>query len=141
MSRHSSSFKPQAVDLFAEQKAANFGSPLWCNVHGNLQVPGLCHLCLSDIDRQTQAEMDRYTIHDTFEIAEIYMQRPQQISGMAMSVWFIEAHKRVNPKFAALDILMRSTNLLETKRMIVAYGFNKLSLDPLRQYNEFRSKS
>jgi hypothetical protein len=67
--------------------------------------------------------------HDTCEISAIYMQRPAHAMNISLGRWFMLAHKLQDSE------LLNAVSALEAKRVIVRKGYNRLSLQPLLNYN------
>ena len=76
-----------------------------------------------------QQDEGRRVIHDTCEIAFIYMQRHKHMAGMSLGQWFDNAHGLKD------EDLHWAVTTLEAKRIIVKKGYNRLSLEPLMHYN------
>ena len=68
-------------------------------------------------------------VFDTVYITDIYMKRPVCYQALTMAEWFAKAHGINNPTF------QRSAGSQATKFAIVDCGYNKLSLQPLIDFN------
>lgn len=68
--------------------------------------------------------------HDTFEITEIYLQRPQKLTQLKLSQWFCLAH--------GLNdwALQNAASLGDCKRQMIDKGYVFLSLEPLKEFNK-----
>lgn len=68
--------------------------------------------------------------HDTSEIMELYLVRPQWQAALSLGVWFCRAHK-----LADADLKLSASGQL-TKKLIWMRGYNQLKLDPLIAFNK-----
>jgi len=68
--------------------------------------------------------------HDTSEIMELYLVRPQWQASMSLGIWFCNAHK-----LADADLKLAASGQL-TKKLIWMRGYNQLKLEPLIAYNK-----
>lgn len=84
-------------------------------------------------DKSQQLELTP-TQHDTFEITEIYLQRPVSISSLALSKWFCLAHGLHDWN------LLQAASLGDCKRQMIDKKYTFLSLEPLRQFNALHAK-
>lgn len=70
---------------------------------------------------------------DTAEITQIYLQRPAKQAGLSLALWFCRAHGIEQTSGLPL---INCASAMETKLSIVGLGLNRLSLEPLREFNK-----
>jgi len=68
--------------------------------------------------------------HDTFEITEIYLQRPISLRDLKLSQWFCLAHGLQDWE------LQNAASLGDCKRQMLNKGYVFLSLEPLKKFNK-----
>jgi hypothetical protein len=73
-------------------------------------------------------------IHDTAEITEIYLQRPQSCLNQSLGIWFCNAHGLRDG-----DMKLSASSLL-TKKYLWMRGYTKFPLGPLLKYNARMAK-
>lgn len=73
------------------------------------------------------------TQHDTFEITEIYLQRPFNLRDLKLSQWFCLAHGLKDWE------LQNAASLGDCKRQMIDKGYVFLPLEPLKEYNNINS--
>jgi extradiol dioxygenase family protein len=86
-----------------------------------------------DYPRQVAAQLDRVVqeiVVDTAEITQEYLKRPGHLAVMTLGAWFNAAH-RLNDRELA-----NSAGSMATKLEILRKGYNKLPLQPLRDWND-----
>jgi hypothetical protein len=67
---------------------------------------------------------------DTCQIMQIYLQRPQKLATLPFCLWFSGAHKLQDEDFK------HCASQMDAKLQIVEKGYNRLSLEPLHQFNK-----
>lgn len=68
--------------------------------------------------------------YDTFEITEIYLQRPQKLTQLKLSQWFCLAHGLSD------WALQNAASLGDCKRQMIDKGYVFLRLEPLKEFNK-----
>lgn len=100
----------------------------------------LSHQVITDLLSTQQSEQSTSTsstlestlskpLVDTLYISEIYMQRPTSLAAMGFGDW-------CNQAWSLEDEVLKYCNTRSAKTLIVQEGYNTLSLDALRLFNQ-----